>query len=286
MKIGIVGLGHLGMTTASCMATVHDVIAYDHDDAYCKEPINEPGLAALLAQGIGFGKILLTTDKSLLKHAELIWVTFDTPVSNSDDADVIGVIEEINSLMPVIQDGITILISSQLPVGTIAGLEKQWKENNRRVYFVAAPENLRRGRAIETFMNPDRIVLGTREDHIRGHLKSIWPFDGKVEWMSIESAEMTKHALNAYLATSIVFANEIAALCRQTGVDPREVERGLKTDARVGQYAYVRAGEAFTGGTLGRDLRYLQKMSEQHRDLFYTIYDLNQKHLMEYLNAK
>src|SRR5438876_873281 len=105
----------------------------------------------------------------------------------------------------------------------------------------------------------DQVVVGIRSQHDKERLAPIWsPFTDRIEWMSVESAEMTKHALNAFLATSVAFTNEIARICEQVGADAREVERGLKSDIRIGRRAYLHPGAAFAGGTLARDLVFLR----------------------------
>ncbi|MGH9631301.1 MAG: UDP binding domain-containing protein, partial [Bryobacteraceae bacterium] len=118
------------------------------------------------------------------------------------------------------------------------------------------------GKAIEVFTRPDRVVVGVDGEANRARLAEIWePFQAKVVWMSVASAEMTKHALNAFLATSVVFINEIAALCEQVGADAAEVEKGLKSDVRIGARAYLHPGGAFAGGTLARDLQFLRRIA-------------------------
>ena len=129
-----------------------------------------------------------------------------------------------------------------------------------RIEFAYSPENLRLGHAIEAFTKPDRIVIGTRGTHSRPRLAALFaPFSDRIEWMSVESAEMTKHALNAFLAASVAFINEIAAISERVGADAAEIARGLKTDARIGPRAYLSPGAAFAGGTLARDVIFLSR---------------------------
>jgi UDPglucose 6-dehydrogenase len=126
------------------------------------------------------------------------------------------------------------------------------------VTFAYSPENLRLGKAIAVFTNPDRVVAGVRPASDRDRITALFrPFTERIEWMSVESAEMTKHALNAFLAVSVTFANEIATLCERVGADAKEVERGLKSEARIGPKAYLAPGGAFAGGTLARDVAFL-----------------------------
>jgi UDPglucose 6-dehydrogenase len=122
------------------------------------------------------------------------------------------------------------------------------------------------GKALEIFLKPDRIVVGVRNDRTRQILERLlYSITDKVEWMSVESAEMTKHAINAFLATSVAFANEIAAICELVGADAKEVERGLKTEARIGPRAYLSPGGPFAGGTLARDIAFLNIESQSHK---------------------
>ncbi len=164
------------------------------------------------------------------------------------------------------RDGTVLVVSSQMPAGSVARLERDFAPHaaGRCVRFACAPENLRLGRAIEVFLRPDRVVLGVRDQPTRQALESVYgPFTDRIEWMSVESAEMTKHAINAFLATSVCFINELATLCEATGADALEVERGLKTDQRIGQQAYLHAGGAIGGGTLARDIGFLRSLGQK-----------------------
>ena len=129
----------------------------------------------------------------------------------------------------------------------------------RRVTFACSPENLRLGKAIQVFMQPDRVVAGVRNEADRARFTALMaPIADRIVWMSVESAEMTKHAINAFLATSVAFINELASLCEAVGADAKDVERGLKSDQRIGPGAYLSPGAAFAGGTLARDLALIE----------------------------
>ena len=155
------------------------------------------------------------------------------------------------------------MISSQLPVGSTAHLEVSAR--GRGFSFAYSPENLRLGKAIDVFTNPDRVVARRSEcDDDRERIARLFaPFTDRIEWMSVESAEMTKHALNAFLATSVAFINEIAAICEQVGADAKEVERGLKSEKRIGPSAYLGRVRAFAGGTLARDVVFLSELRRE-----------------------
>ena len=262
MKIAVVGLWHLGTVTAAGLAAAgHDVVAID-DAAIVEEivagrlPVDEPGLADLIATERTAGRLSFAASAAAATGAELVWLCYDTPVDDDDRPDVASVIERASSFLTAFAGAAVVAVSSQLPVGSVAELER--RAGTERFSFAAIPENLRLGSAIEYFRAPDRFVAGVRDAHARATIeRAIGTFAPAIVWMSVESAEVTKHAINAFLATSVAFANEMASLCERVGADARDVERGLKSDARIGPKAYVRAGEAFAGGTLARDLSFL-----------------------------
>ena len=269
MKIAVVGVWHLGSVTAACAANAgHEVVGFDPDSAVVDglakgtPPVAEPGLAAIVADGLEAGRLRFTTRiPEAVRAAEIVWVCFDTPVDDEDRADVKMVTDQVEATFPFLADGAVVLMSSQVPVGTAAALERAWAPvaGGRTVSFAVSPENLRLGKAIEVFTHPDRVIIGVRDDRARGILTALFtPISDRLEWMSVESAEMTKHAINAFLATSVTFINELATLCEQTGADAKQVERGLKTEKRIGPGAYLGPGGAIAGGTLARDVMFLR----------------------------
>lgn len=268
MKVCVQGLWHLGSVTAACLASVgHDVVGLDADQKTIdglnqgKAPLFEPGLDVLLQAGIAKGHLRFTTAiADAAVDAEVLWVAFDTPVDDDDRADVEFVLNQIKGILPVLADGAVVLVSSQMPVGSIRKLEAFVHENlpTKQLCFACSPENLRLGKALDVFLKPDRIVVGVRTDDARRKLEQLLlPVTDRIEWMSVESAEMTKHAINAFLATSVTFANEIASISELVGADAKEVERGLKTEMRIGPKAYLSPGGPFAGGTLARDIEFL-----------------------------
>jgi UDPglucose 6-dehydrogenase len=226
--------------------------------------VAEPGLAELAASGVAAGTLRFTDDlASAVSHAELVWITFDTPVDEDDVADVQYVIDQVEAAFPHLADDAVMLCSSQLPVGSVRRLEERWLTvaGPRRVSFAASPENLRLGKAIDVFTHPDRVVVGVRDDRARAVIaRALAPITERIEWMSVESAEMTKHAVNAFLATSVTFINELSSLCERVGADAGDVERGLRTERRIGPQAYLSPGAAFAGGTLARDVTFLRAL--------------------------
>jgi UDPglucose 6-dehydrogenase len=276
MRVCVMGLWHLGTVTAACLASVgHEVVGLDLDPATVtglqagRPPVFEPGLAELVNKGVSEGCLRFTTDvASAVDGADVIWVAYDTPVDDEDRADVDYVLERVSRLYPYLSSGTLVLISSQLPVGMTRRLEQAYAASGhqRSVCFAYSPENLRLGRAIGVFTQPDRVVVGVRSAADRARVSALFkPFTEHIEWMSVESAEMTKHALNAFLATSVTFINEIAVLCEQVGADAQEVERGLKSEVRIGPRAYLSPGGAFAGGTLARDIAFLTQIGATHR---------------------
>jgi UDPglucose 6-dehydrogenase len=147
-------------------------------------------------------------------------------------------------------------------VGTTSALREELSAH--RVTVAYSPENLRLGKAIDAFTRAARTVVGIDPRDPRDVLESLLsPFAERLVWMTIPSAEMTKHAINAFLATSVAFTNELARLCEVTGADASEVEKGLRSEPRIGRGAYVRAGAAFAGGTLARDVIFLEDLGDR-----------------------
>ena len=269
MRICVAGLWHLGVVTAACVAAAgHRVVAFDEDEAVVTglaegaPPVDEPGLADLVSRELASGSLSFTTDRQeAVRDAKVVWIAYDTPVDEDDRADVDLVVQRARALVDAADPDAVIIVSSQLPVGTTRLLEEASRPTRT---FACSPENLRLGAAIAVFENPDRIVVGIRPDGERSRLEELFgPLADRIEWMGVESAELVKHGLNAFLALSVAFANELATIAEHVGADAAEVERGLKTDRRIGRLAYLRPGAAFAGGTLARDVDYLTLIGER-----------------------
>jgi UDPglucose 6-dehydrogenase len=271
MKICVFGTWHLGCVTAACLADAgYRTIGLDYDRAVVsglqvgEAPLLEPGLNELIAQGLSPSLLSFSSDPSEVADCDVVWVTFDTPVDDNDVADVESVTAAVRSLFPHLRDGTVILISSQLPVGSTRALAQDFagREPNKTCYFAYSPENLRLGKAIEIFKNAERIIVGSEAPRVREKLQPVLErFTPKVLWTSIESAEMVKHAVNAFLATSVTFANEIATICERVGANVGEVEQALRLEPRIGPRAYIRPGASFAGGTLARDVVFLRSVA-------------------------
>jgi UDPglucose 6-dehydrogenase len=274
MKLAVFGLWHLGTVTAACTAAAGiPTIAIDLDHERIAKltrgepPLYEPGLAKLVQSGLASDNLAFSSDVGATSDANVVWICHDTPVDQDDRADAGAVLRQAELLFPHLKDGAVVLISAQLPVGSVAALEKGFATQaaGRAVSFASSPENLRLGKAIEVFQNPGRIIVGVRDQRARAILEPLLhKFCGNIIWMSVESAEMVKHGLNSFLAMSVTFANELATVCEQVGADAAEVEKGLKSDPRIGTGAYLRPGPAFAGGTLARDVQFLRGLAEKH----------------------
>jgi UDPglucose 6-dehydrogenase len=265
MNITVLGLWHLGSVTAACCAKHFQVTGLDFDATNVanlnlgKAPLFEPGLNELLTSGIATGKLSFTTDpKVACPKADVLWVAYDTPVNDQDESDVESVLSNLRRALVNLQHGALVLISAQLPVGTCGELEKEFPQ----FAFACSPENLRLGKAIESFEKAERVIVGMRNDAKKALLQELFaPFTSQILFMRIESAEMVKHALNSFLALSITFINEVARLCEQVGADAKEVSAGLKSEPRIGPKAYLGPGGPFAGGTLARDVVTLTKLA-------------------------
>ncbi len=286
MNVVVLGLWHLGCVTAACCAEFNPVVVgmdFEADWNALRSgeaPLYEPGLDEALWRGIASGRLKFVegADPGALGAADVLWVCYDTPVDDDDVADVPYVLDRLESCLPALRPGAVVLISSQIPAGTCAELERR----HPGVDFAYSPENLRLGKALQIFRHPERIIVGVRTPEVRSKLEPLFaPFCKEVLWMRTESAEMTKHGINAWLALSVTFANELARLCEAVGADAREVERGLRSEPRIGQKAYIRPGAAFAGGTLARDVVALTALAKTHGDpaaLFPAILSGNNAH--------
>jgi UDPglucose 6-dehydrogenase len=232
-----------------------------------RAPLFEPGLDELIAAGLAAGTLSFTTDPAGAAGADLVWIAFDTPVDEADRADAAVVVAAVERLFPLLKDGAAVLITSQVPVGTTRALAQSFARvaAGRRVGFAYSPENLRLGKAIEAFEQPERIIVGASDGDARALLEPVLArFCGRLIWVSVESAELAKHALNAFLATTVTFMNEIATLCERVGADAGEVEQALRSEPRIGARAYIRPGAGFAGGTLARDVMTLNQLAARH----------------------
>ena len=200
MNVTVFGLWHLGSVTAACCARHFRVTGLDFDAANVarlnagQAPLLEPGLNELIAAGLAAKSLSFTTEaKAACAQADVLWLTYDTPVNENDESDVASVLANLRRALAHLPSGALVLISAQLPVGTCAGLEREFPQ----FHFACSPENLRLGKAIESFEKADRAIVGVRDDSKKAVLEQLFkPFAQQVIFMRTESAEMVKHALN------------------------------------------------------------------------------------------
>ena len=274
MKIGVAGLWHLGVMYAVGFAELgHQVIAYDPnldsiiDLSKGDLLVHEPGLREMLLGKIATGNLKFTNQEADLEDIHLFVLAYDTPVDDDDNADVEFVMCELTRIAQNLNSDTHILVSSQLPVGSSDQIEKILEKSGHKGNVIVQPENLRLGRAVDSFFNPQRIIAGTidgkPDQHVSDAFKGV---DAPIIWMHRRSAEVTKHALNAFLATSVTFMGELSEICELVGADAKEVEIGLKSDPRIGNGAYLSPGLGFAGGTLARDVRKLSSLQSEIRN--------------------
>jgi UDPglucose 6-dehydrogenase len=229
-------------------------------------PVDEPGMTELMREMRDAGRLSFATPSApVVGPAGVIWIAFDTPVDDEDRADIEWVLDRSAEVLAHASPDALVVVSAQLPVGSAAALARRMTEAGRDdLHFACVPENLRLGRALQTFRSPDRFVAGVRSAQDRVRVGAVLErFGSPIEWMGVESAEMTKHALNAFLATSVAFINEVAAICERVDADASDVARGLKSEERIGPRAYLAPGDAFAGGTLARDIRFLSNLAHE-----------------------
>lgn len=265
-KIAVVGLWHLGEIFSAGLAELgHTVIGISDDKKVVdglnnnQPPLPEPALEALIKKNITAKRLSYTTDFSQIKNCQVVWLTFDTPVDEKDNSDLSMIFQAIKKAKPYFKKDVLLVISSQVPVGVSEKLADG-------LDYVYTPENLRLGEAVDCFLNPGRVIVGANNSASLGKIKEIFaPLKTEIISMSPISAEFGKHALNAFLAASICFANDLADLAENIGADMKDISRVLKSDRRIGPKAYLDAGLSFSGGTLNRDLKVLLALAKRFK---------------------
>jgi UDPglucose 6-dehydrogenase len=273
-KICIVGIWHQGAVAAACMADLgYTVIGIDHDRDRVNKlnngnaPLFEPDLDDLIAKGIKSGRLSFTNNiQAGLAETRDILMMFDTPVDENDEVDLAEIFTTAREMACHLLPGSVILVTAQVPVGTCDEIEETIRKVNPQVDFSIAysPENLRLGQAIERFKHPQLPVIGA---HLPETLDRVEKLLSVLDasWMRVDlrTAEMTKHALNTFLAVSICFANELGNLCDEVGADAQQIAKALRLEPRIGSKAMLFPGLGFSGGTLARDMRTLQRLGDK-----------------------
>ncbi|OGO03657.1 MAG: hypothetical protein A2Y91_04955 [Chloroflexi bacterium RBG_13_54_8] len=274
-EVCVLGIWHLGAIYSSCLANLGcNVVGVDPDhnkvEALNKgiPPLYEPGLDELMAKNIREKRLRYTTDlKGALSKARYAVVTYDTPVNDQDEVDLSEIYRLGYEFATCLCQDTTVIFSSQVPVGTCEKIASTIKERNPSLRFGMAyiPENLRLGQAIECFLHPDMLVIGADSAATMESVERLFqPIKAPRVKVNLRTAEMTKHAINTYLATCISYINEIANVCDEVSADAMKVAEALRLDSRVSPKAPLFPGLGFAGGTLARDLKVLLHLGEVH----------------------
>ncbi|MCU0349057.1 MAG: UDP-glucose/GDP-mannose dehydrogenase family protein [Saprospiraceae bacterium] len=275
MNIAVVGTGYVGLVTGTCFAeTGNKVICVDIDENKVKRmqngeiPIYEPGLDVLFDRNTRQSRLSFTTDLAAgIKDAEVIFLALPTPPGEDGSADLKYILGVAKDLSKIITDYKVIIDKSTVPVGTAEKVAAILAENLSKDLFdvVSNPEFLREGVAVEDFMKPDRVVIGTESERARKVMKQLYePFvrqGNPIYFMDERSAEMTKYAANSYLATRISFMNEIANLCEKLGANVDAVRVGMGSDSRIGK-RFLFPGVGYGGSCFPKDVQALAKTAE------------------------
>jgi len=276
LKISVIGTGYVGLVTGTCFAEMgNEVWCVDVDEKKIENlkngviPIYEPGLEPLVNSNYKKGSLKFTTDiKSALETTDVCFIAVGTPMGEDGSADLQYVVAVAKSIGKYMTHEMIIVDKSTVPVGTAdkVGIAIKGELASRGVdisfYVVSNPEFLKEGAAIEDFMKPDRVVIGADSDKAMQKMRELYaPFtrnhDRFIE-MDIRSAEMTKYAANAMLATKISFINEMAQICERVGADINKVRIGIGSDSRIG-YSFIYPGCGYGGSCFPKDVKALEK---------------------------
>ena len=281
MKIGIIGSGYVGLVAAACFAEMgNSVICVDIDDDKILNlkkgiiPIYEPGLTYLINDNQKKCSLNFTTDlNNALEHSEVVFIAVGTPMGSSGSADLGYVLKVAESIGKNMDHHLIVVNKSTVPVGTAdkvrLTIQKELDSRHSKLTFnvVSNPEFLKEGAAIKDFMHPDRVVVGSDDDKSMQFMRDLYaPFtvsSDRFIGMDIRSAEMTKYAANAMLATKISFINEIANICEHVGGDINQVRKGIGSDSRIG-YKFIYPGCGYGGSCFPKDVRALINTSNEH----------------------
>ncbi|GAB4219017.1 MAG: UDP-glucose/GDP-mannose dehydrogenase family protein [Spirochaetota bacterium] len=281
MKISVVGTGYVGLVTGTCFAVMgNTVICVDTDSDKIEKlkkgiiPIYEPGLDELVVENYKKGNLLFTTDiKEALEKTNVLFIAVGTPMGEDGSADLRHVLDVAQSIGRFMTHDMIVVDKSTVPVGTAEKVKATIQEELKKrgvtfkVVVVSNPEFLKEGAAIEDFMRPDRVIIGTDDNDALNVMKELYaPFTHSHERfiaMDIRSAEMTKYAANAMLATKISFMNEIANICEKVGADVNMVRIGIGSDHRIG-YSFIYPGVGYGGSCFPKDVQALIKTSRDY----------------------
>ena len=280
MKITMIGTGYVGLVTGTCLAEVgNDVLCLDVDArkiAILNEggvPIHEPGLEAMIARNVAAGRLRFTTDRdAAVAHGVLQFIAVGTPPDEDGSADMQYVLAAARDIGRRMVDFKVVVDKSTVPVGTAdrvrEAIAEELRSRGAKIPFavVSNPEFLKEGAAVEDFMRPDRIVIGADDDRAIAAMRAVYaPFQRNHERllvMDVRSAELTKYAANAMLATRISFMNELANLADALGADIEHVRQGIGSDPRIG-WQFLYPGVGYGGSCFPKDVKALQHTATQ-----------------------
>lgn len=273
MKIAVVGTGYVGLVTGTCFAeTGNTVTCIDIDAEKVKKlkagkvTIYEPGLEQLFERNIKQGRLFFTTSlEEGIKDAKIIFLALPTPPGEDGSADLKYILGVANDLGPLLKDYTIVIDKSTVPVGTADKVKERIAAKAKAEFDVVSnPEFLREGVAVDDFMKPERVVIGTTSPKARKVMETLYaPFvrqGNPLVFMDERSAELTKYAANSFLATKISFMNEIANLCELVGADVDSVRKGIGTDSRIGK-RFLFPGIGYGGSCFPKDVQALAKSS-------------------------
>lgn len=304
MRITIFGTGYVGLVTGACLAEVgHNVVCVDIDEARIDRlcngeiPIYEPGLEAIVARNQFAGNLSFTTSADIaVAHGEVQIIAVGTPPDESGAADMKNVLAVADTIAALMDEQKVVVVKSTVPVGScdrVAGLiQNVLKQRARQIAFdvVSNPEFLKEGAAIADFQRPDRIIVGLSGVHARAMMAELYePFNrnhDRLIFMDVRSAELTKYAANAMLATRISFINEIATLAEHLGADIEQVRKGIGSDPRIG-YHFIYAGLGYGGSCFPKDVRALMRTAEElgcDASLIGAVDDVNERQKLSLFN--
>ncbi len=293
MKIAVVGTGYVGLVTGTCFAeTGNDVVCVDIDAAKIekmkqgKVPIYEPDLDVLFERNQRQGRLRFTTDlKEAVDASDVIFLALPTPPGEGGAADLKYILGVAKDLSTLITKYTVVIDKSTVPVGTAEKVHAALAENLDESLFdvVSNPEFLREGVAVDDFLKPDRVVIGTDSKKAEEKMRRLYePFvrsGNPLIFMDLRSAEMTKYAANSYLATRISFMNEIANLCEKAGADVDAVRKGMGSDSRIGK-RFLFPGVGYGGSCFPKDVQALAITAGQHAydfKILNAVMDVNTK---------
>lgn len=275
MNISVVGVGYVGLVAAACFAeTGNKVICVDNDAKKIENlkngqiPIYEPGLTEIVMENEKAGRLVFTTDlKQALDDSTIMFLGVGTPSADDGSADISAVLAVASDIAESMEDYKIIVTKSTVPVGTHKRIAEIIKaQTDVEFDYVSNPEFLKEGAAVEDFMKPDRVIIGTTNPAVRELMKQLYaPFmrkKSRMIYMDPASAEMTKYAANVMLATRISFMNELSSLCDIFGADIENVRQGIGSDTRIGS-SFLYAGLGYGGSCFPKDVKALIHMGTE-----------------------